>query len=150
MTYFSVLLSMTPVRNRKAIDTSTREAAMKEYPMPNCVATSPATIGPVICPTSMIEPRVPIADPLVLCLLKSAISAEVADVTIERQRPKDMLRRRREIKDLKKKKLPMQTEPMSDPANICGFLPCLSENFPMIGFVRARVIICDERNIPIS
>lgn len=123
---------------------------MKEYPIPNCEATIPATIGPVVCPTSMIEPRVPIAEPLVLCLLRSAINAEVADVTIERQRPKDMLRRRRAMNVLKRKKLPMQTEPIIDPANICGFLPCLSENFPMRGFVSARVIICDERNIPIS
>ena len=123
---------------------------MKEYRMPNCEATSPATMGPVVWPTSIIEPIVPIAEPLVLCLLKSAIKAEVADVTIERQSPKNILRMRRAINVLKRKKLPMQTEAIIDPAKICGFLPCLSENFPMTGFVRARVIICDERNIPIS
>ncbi len=118
--------------------------------MPNCDAIIPATIGPVVCPISIIDPSVPIAEPLVLSLVMSAISAEVADVTIERHRPNNMLRIRRGANDLKKKKLPIHSDPIMAPTKIWEVLPCLSENFPMKGFVRARVMICDERNIPIS
>jgi hypothetical protein len=69
---------------------------------------------------------------------------------MERQKPKHMLRMRRAINDWKKKKLPIQSEPIIEPRKIWGFLPCLSENLPMTGLVRARVMICAERNIPIS
>jgi hypothetical protein len=106
------------VKKRTAIAMSTREAPMKEYPKANCEAIIPAIIGPVVCPISMIEPRVPIAEPLVLCLLKSAINADVAAVTIERPRPNNMLRTSSAIKDLKIKKLPIQNEPIIVPINI--------------------------------
>ena len=113
-----VLLIIIPIKNREAIAISTSAAHKKEYPIPNCVATIPAIIGPVVCPMSIIEPSVPIAEPLVLCLLKSAINADVAEVTIERQRPNNTLNKRRVIKDLKMKKLPIHNEPIIVPSKI--------------------------------
>ena len=109
---------MTSAEKREAIVIRTREATKKEYPIPNCVAIIPAMIGPIVCPMSITEPRVPIADPVALCLLKSAINADVAEVTMDRQRPNDILNRRRAMKDSKMKKLPMQNEPMIVPTNI--------------------------------
>ena len=52
---------------------------------------NPETRGPAVCPISMTEPSRPIAEPLDSLLLRSAISADVAEVTIERLRPKAML-----------------------------------------------------------
>jgi hypothetical protein len=93
-------------------------APIKEYPKPKDEAIMPATIGPVACPTSIIEPSVPIAEPLVFFLLKSAINAEVADVTIERQNPNSMLKMKRGVNDLNKKKNPIHSDPTMDPTNI--------------------------------
>jgi hypothetical protein len=106
------------LKKSKAIAISISEAPKKEYPIPNCEAIIPAMIGPVVCPMSIMEPRVPIADPLVLCLLKSAINAAVAEVTMERHRPNNTLNRRKAIKDLEMKKLPIQIEPTIVPTNI--------------------------------
>jgi hypothetical protein len=116
--FFAVLPIITSVKKRAAIAISISEAPKKEYLMPNCEAIIPAMIGPAVCPMSIIEPSVPIADPLVLCLLKSAINADVAEVTMERQRPNNILIASSAIKDLKKKKLPIQNDPVIVPNNI--------------------------------
>ena len=41
----------------------TIKAAKKDLENPKYVATTPETSGPVVCPMSMIEPRIPMADP---------------------------------------------------------------------------------------
>lgn len=120
---------------------NTTDAPIKEILYPKDDARMPAARGPMVWPISMTEPRRPMAEPWVSLLDRSAIYAEVADVTIERLKPKSMLHASSVRKEEKREKAAMESAPRMAPAMICGLLPCLSENLPMSGFVIARVRI---------
>lgn len=127
--------------NKSEALTRTSAALMKDSLYPKDEATIPAASGPVVWPISMTEPRRPIAEPWVSFRERSAIYAEVADVTIERLRPKRMLNTSSRRNEEEREKAAMERAPNSEPAMICDLLPCLSENLPIIGFVIARVRI---------
>jgi hypothetical protein len=131
---------MTLAQNIKAASISTKDALIKDFERLKYVATIPEIKGPVVCPMSIMEPRIPIAEPRASALLRSAIKADVADVTTDKLNPKRMLKTNKGKKDLNNEKLPIQSEPIKAPKNICGFLPCLSEKLPITGFIRARVM----------
>lgn len=86
--------------------------------MPRCKPTNPEIRGPVVCPMSITDPNIPIAEPLVSLLLKSAMKAEVAEVTMDKLNPKRILKKSIEIKDLKREKLPIQIAPRKEPKRI--------------------------------
>ena len=98
---------------------------------------------------SMMEPSTPIAEPRPV-RLRSAIKADVADVNVDMLTPKKTLSRRKGTKDPNRANPPIETAPMRAPAKIWGGLPCLSENRPMMGLVRARLMTWAERHTPIS
>ena len=128
------------IKKMKATKPSTKDALIKDFERLKYVATIPEIKGPVVWPMSIMEPRIPIAEPRPSALLRSAMKADVADVTTDKLNPKKMLKTNNGRKVLNNEKLPIQSEPINAPKKICGFLPCLSENLPITGFISARVM----------
>lgn len=62
---------------------------------PKETARIPPTMGPVVCPIAIIEPSIPMAEPWLSVLLRSAICAALADVTIEIDKPRRIEEARR-------------------------------------------------------
>src|SRR4030067_3221417 len=105
-------------KNIDAAIMRTKDAPMNAFSYPKYAATIPEISGPVVWPISIIEPSTPIAEPWVSRLLKSEMKAEVAEVTMERLNPNNILNAIRGINDLKSEKLPMQIAPIITPIKI--------------------------------
>jgi len=142
-------VSGTPYLNADAAISSTMDAPTKEPAKPKWAATSPDIIGPVVCPVSIMEPKIPMADPRLSFVLRSAMSAEVAEVTMEMLKPNRMQTVIMPAKCVAREKAAIHAAPATGTQVFWGCLPCLSENLPIRGLETASVIIWEERHIPI-
>lgn len=80
---------------------------------------------------SIIELRIPRAEPCVSFLLRSAMNADVAGVTTERLNLNGMLSARSGMNDLRKERLPMHITPINAPKiSVAAFRVCL-KTFPL-------------------
>ena len=110
-------LKPTDLAKRPDRPASTAAAVRKEKGYPRPPATTPAAMGPLVWPMSMIDPSMPIAEPRAV-RLRSAMYAEVADVRVDMETPKKMLRTARAAKEPKRAKQPMEAAPKRVPAKI--------------------------------
>lgn len=115
--FYIELLSclMTTVQNMHATIKSTSDAPVKDFEIPKYTAMTPDTKGPAVCPISIIEPSTPMAEPRPSILLRSAMNADVADVTTERLNPKRMLNTSRGTNEVNRENPPIQNAPINAP-----------------------------------
>ncbi len=86
-------------------------------------ASIPPTIGPTVWPMSIIEPNMPMAAPWFPALLRSAICAALADVTMEIDTPRRIEEARRVRNENEKANINMHPPAMIVPQIICKGLP---------------------------